>query len=126
MINANRFTIVCFSASFFASLLGCASTPQPSAPVYKSVQIISEPAGARIEISGNYIGDAPLVTKIRKDEQYERFYENTVIRAYPKGSGYVQSKNFAPGTAESLNLPDRIFFDTNLRATYPQIPIQLQ
>ena len=124
--RANRFAAVCFLAGLFAFSLGCASSYQPQPPVYKNVQIISDPPGARIEINGNYIGDAPLVTKIRKDEQYERFYESTVIRAYPKGAGYVQTKNFAPGTSEGLNLPDRIFFDTNLRPTYPQIPIQIQ
>jgi hypothetical protein len=128
MINTSRFAIICFSASFFALLVGCASTPQPSAsaPVYKSVQIISEPAGARIEINGNYIGNAPLFTKIRKDDQYERFYSSTVIRAYPKGDGYLQTKNFAPGTLEGLDLPDRIFFDTNLHPVYPKLPIEIQ
>jgi hypothetical protein len=123
---ANRFAVVCFLANLFTLLLGCAGTYQPLPPVYKNVQIISDPPGARIEINGNYIGDAPLVTKIRKDTEYERFYSSTVIRAYPKGDGYVQTKHFAPGTLEGLNLPDRIFFDTNLRATYPQIPIQIQ
>jgi PEGA domain len=124
--RASRFVIVCLSANFFASLLGCANSYQPQPPVYKNVQIISDPPGARIEINGNYIGDAPLVTKIRSDEPYERFYSSTVIRASPKADGYVQTKNFAPGTLEGLDLPDRIFFDTNLHSTYPQIPIQIQ
>jgi len=123
---ANRFAAVCFSVNLFALLLSCASTYQSTPPVYKSVQIISEPPGARIEINGNYIGDAPLVTKIRKDSEYERFYSSTVIRAYPKGDGYVQTKNFSPGTLEGLNLPDRIYFNTNLRYTYPQLPIQIR
>jgi hypothetical protein len=122
----NRFAAVCFSANFFALLLSCASTYQPPPPVYKSVQIISEPPEARIEINGNYIGDAPLVTKIRKDLDSERFYSSTVIRTYPKGDGYVQTKDFSPGTLEGLNLPDRIFFDTNLHSVYPQLPIQIR
>ena len=129
MINARRFAIVCFSASFFALLLGCASTStyKPTPPVYKDVQIVSEPTGARIEINGDYIGDAPLIAKVRIDEG-GRFYSNTIIRAYPKGNGYVQTRSFLYGfgTSESLNCPDRIFLDTNLHYTYPQIPMQIQ
>ena len=124
--SANRFATVCLSANLFALLLSCTSTYQPPPPVYKSVQIISEPPGARIEINGNYIGDAPLVTQIRKDSAYERFYSSTAIRAYPKGDGYVQTKDFSPGSLEGLNLPDRIFFDTNLHSVYPQLPIQIR
>jgi PEGA domain-containing protein len=123
---ANRFAVVCFSPSLFALLLGCASPYQPPQAVYKTVQILSDPPGARIEINGNYVGDAPLTVKVKADTEYNRFYSNTLIRAYPKENGYVQTKYFAPGTSEGLDLPDRIFFDTNLRATYPQIPIQIQ
>jgi hypothetical protein len=124
--RASHFAVVCFSANLFALLLGCATTYQPPPPVYKTVQIISEPPGARIEINGNYIGDAPLFTTIRKDSRYQRFYSSTVIRAYPKGDGYVQTKNFAPGTLEGFYLPDRIFFDTNLHPVYPKLPIEIR
>jgi PEGA domain len=125
-IRVNRFAIACSLANLFAFLMGCVSTYQPPTPVYKTVQIISDPPGARIEINGNYIGDAPLSTKIRKDTEYDRFYSSTVIRAYPKGDGYVQTKNFSPGSLEGLNLPDRIFFDTNLHPVYPKLPIEIR
>jgi hypothetical protein len=119
MINANRFAIVCFAASFFGILLGCASSYKPPPPVYKNVQIISDPAGARIVIDGNYIGDAPLVTKLRIDPNNPQdCWSSTVIQAIPKGDGYVQT--------ERGNCADRIFFDTNLHYTRPQIPIQIQ
>jgi hypothetical protein len=101
-----------FSANLLA-LLGCASTYQPPPPAYKNVQIISDPPGARIEINGNYIGDA------LDPDNPGHFYCYTVIRAYPKGNGYVQ-------TMEGLNCGDRIFFDTNLHYVRPQIPIQIQ
>jgi hypothetical protein len=62
----------------------------------------------------------------RSLEECKKEHTCQILRAYPKGDGYVQTKDFLPGTLEGSNLPDRIIFDTNLHSVYPQLPIQIQ
>jgi hypothetical protein len=77
------------------------------------VQIISDPPGARIEINGNYVGDAPLTVKIEGFRD-RTFNKTTVIIANPIYAGqYVQVKSFVGNTAvRELNdkIPERILF----------------
>jgi PEGA domain-containing protein len=93
------------------------SKPMPYQP--KETQIISEPPGARIEINGNYVGDAPLTVELAQRGDY--FDEDTVVRAIPHEEGdYAQTKRFLtndpwyhPGFVGD-KIPSRIFFNMHL------------
>jgi hypothetical protein len=101
-----------------------ATTPQTesSQPIKRQVQILSEPAGARIEVNGDYIGDAPMTATIPCSRD-GRFMETTTVRALPTEPGnYVQRKFFSGGYSSSnLNnlVPSRIFFDMRLGPAMP-------
>jgi hypothetical protein len=87
-----------------------ASSPRPPAqPATKTIQVISDPSGARIEVNNDYVGDAPL--SIRVPELDGNFTIDTAIRATPTQEGqYVQSKWFSYGSA----VPSRILFTMGL------------
>jgi hypothetical protein len=98
--------------SVFLLYSGCASHPHAMRPRLK-VQIVSQPAGAQIEMNGQYIGDAPLSVDIEASND-GRFWRDTIIKAYPKETGYVQIKAFNGQSTWAINdtVPPRIFFDT--------------
>src|SRR5438552_14055673 len=85
--------------SFFAiasvALVSCTeprAAPQTARPALtKTIQILSEPPGARIEVNDDYIGEAPCSAQVRCNSE-GRFFETTHIRALPAGNGYTQSK----------------------------------
>jgi hypothetical protein len=84
-----------------------ASTPAQSTS--KTIQIISDPPGARIEVNQDYVGDAPL--SISVPEKDGNFTKETIIQATPTQQGqYVQSKWFSNGEA----IPSRLLFSTGL------------
>ena len=94
-----------------------ATFPQRKQPAMKTIQIESQPPGARIEVNDDYVGDAPCNVQVRADGE-GRFWEETKIRALPKGYGYTQSKLFF-GLSDypyvhSDRVPQKVFFDTNL------------
>lgn len=98
------------------ALSGCSadSDSLQNARVHE-VPVVSEPPGARIEVNGNYIGDAPLT--IRMLGINGRVAEDYILRALPVESGswtqataYVHSK-----TGESSPVPSRIAFDMRLK-----------
>ena len=89
-----------------AFTLGCSSSLQTtqeksrseSAQQPKEIQIISVPAGARIEVNDDYVGDAPITIKVPQDD--DRFIKTTVIRALPSEAGnYVQVLCWLRGSA---------------------------
>jgi hypothetical protein len=96
----------------------------------KKTQIISEPPGARIEINGNYVGDAPITVELAQRGDY--FDEDTVIRAIPaEGSDYTQTKRlltsdpwYHPGSAGD-KIPSRIFFNMHLASTTPTVEVNV-
>ena len=105
------------SAIFVFCLLlcsGCASHPNVQRPK-QSVQIVSQPAGARIEVNGRYVGDAPTTVEIEVSP-HGRFWNDTFIKAYPKDSGYIQIKAFNGESHWSISdpIPARISFDTRI------------
>ena len=83
--------------------IGCSSpyvakTPPPSSyrqapsvssvpvqPAKAKVEVVSEPAGARIEVNNDYVGDAPITVEIPQNSGY--FTQETVIRALPTEAG---------------------------------------
>jgi PEGA domain len=99
-------------ATVFLMSAGCASHPHAERPRVK-VQIVSQPVGAKIEINGQYIGDAPLTTDIEASTD-GRFWRDTVIKAYPKDTGYTQVQVFNGKSRWTISdtVPPRIFFDT--------------
>jgi PEGA domain len=103
--------------------------PVPDQSAKAKVEILSDPAGARIEVNDNYVGDAPITVEIPQSGGY--FTRNTVIRALPtEGGDYVQAKYFSgsipdvwyPETvgAHRDQIPSRIFFDVRLGPVTPQ------
>jgi hypothetical protein len=103
------------SAIFMVCFLlcsGCAShsnIPRPK----QSVQIVSQPTGARIEVNGRYVGDAPTTAEFEVSP-HGRFWKDTIIKAYPKDTGYIQIKAFNGESRWSISdpIPARISFDT--------------
>lgn len=92
--------------------LGCASHTHAVRPRLQ-VQIVSQPTGARIEVNGQYIGDAPTSVDIEASSD-GRFWRDTIIKAYPKDTGYTQIKAFNGKSRWAISdmVPPRIFFDT--------------
>ena len=103
-------------ASMVAALVlaasGCASHPQAARP-RQEVLIVSEPAGAQIEINGQYVGDAPTTVEVEASSD-GRFWKDTVIKAYPKETGYTQIRVFNGKSRWAIcdMIPSRISFDT--------------
>ena len=110
-------------------------SPVPDQPAKAKVEIVSEPAGARIEVNDNYVGDAPITVEIPQDGG--NFTQETVIRALPtEADDYVQSKyfRFTPaisygsgyGTeAKGDQIPSRIFFDMRLGPVRPAVDVNV-
>jgi hypothetical protein len=96
------------------------SRPVPS--LNKKLEIISEPAGARIEVNDDYVGDAPITLQIPQDAQDPGYFtKNTVIRALPtEGGDYVQTKVFTGD-----RIPSRIFFDMHLGPARPSVDVNV-
>lgn len=84
---------------------------QPAPPVITEVdvEVLSEPPGARIEVDDGYIGDAPIVIRVRATDG--RIAESFKLTALPRAGGWTQSKQFV----RDKPVPKRIFFDTNLK-----------
>src|SRR6202035_998520 len=103
----------CLMASVFLLVSGCASHhPHAERPRVK-MQIVSQPTGAKIEINGQYVGDAPLFVDIETSND-GRFWRDTVIKAYPKDTGYTQIKAFNGKSHWAIRdaVPPKLYFDT--------------
>ena len=81
----------------------------------QSVQIVSQPSGAKIEVNGRSVGDAPTTVEIEVSP-HGRFWRDTIIKAYPKDTGYIQIKAFNGESRWSISdlIPARISFDTRI------------
>jgi len=99
---------------YFLLCSGCSSHSNNPLPK-QSVQILSQPPGARIEINGRYAGDAPTTVEI-ETSPHGRFWKDTIIKAYPKDTGYIQIKAFNGESRWSVSdqIPARISFDTRV------------
>lgn len=98
--------------TFFLMSSGCASHTHAARQRVK-VQIISKPPGAKIEINGHYVGDAPVTVDIEASND-GRFWRDTIIKAYPTDVGYLQIKAFNGKSRWAISdmIPSQIFFDT--------------
>jgi len=105
-------------------IAGCLDAPQPYVsytpppppqPITKTIEIVSEPPGAHIEVNENYVGDAPCTIQVKaKDDG--TFSEKTTIRALPTQAGYTQAKFFYPFVTPlgPNTVPEKLFFQMNL------------
>jgi hypothetical protein len=99
------------AALFAFGLVACesstpiASTQRPP-PATKTIEVICDSPGVRIEVNGDYVGDAPVSITVPADRS--KFTKMTTVRATPTLQGeYVQSKHF-DATSE---VPSRILFN---------------
>src|SRR5262249_36301248 len=91
---------------------GCASHSSTLRPK-QSVQLVSQPTGAGIEVNGRYVGDAPTMVEFEVSP-HGRFWNDTIIKAYPKDTGYIQIKAFNGESHWKIcdPIPARVSFDT--------------
>jgi PEGA domain len=102
------------AASVVLVCSGCASHKQVMRQRL-NLQIASQPVGAKIEINGQYVGDAPLTVQIEASDD-GRFWKDTIIKAYPADKGYTQIKAFNGKSRWTISdmVPPRLFFDTRV------------
>ena len=101
-------------------LFGCATNTELENQIV--TEIISEPPGARIEVNGDYIGDAPVTTKIRHYPSDKVVVGKVVIRALPRNAGeFLQQKTFQgpqyPFDPHRDVVPRKVFFEMKLKTT---------
>jgi hypothetical protein len=100
----------------------CSVTSPSSTNNQFDVQIMSDPVGARIEINGKYVGDAPLIVKIEGSGD-RTFMRNTSILAGDPVYGYefTQQKYYTGNTyARGLSdkIPEKILFKVDRGMAY--------
>jgi len=105
------------SAIFVACFVlcsGCAFHSNIQRPK-QSLQIVSQPSGAKIEVNGRSVGDAPTTVEIEVSP-HGRFWKDTIIKAYPKDTGYIQIKAFNGESSWKISdpIPARISFDARI------------
>jgi hypothetical protein len=117
--------------SHYVPASGAAQPPRPPIAATKTIQVMSEPPEARIEVNGDYVGDAPCSIEVPSFAD-GRFRERTVIRAIPtRGGDYTQTKIFEGYAAfnnpymVSDKIPNRIFFNMNLGPANPEIDVNV-
>jgi hypothetical protein len=103
------------------------SRAQPVIPqtFTRSIKIVSEPMGARIEVNDEFVGVTPLTLELPCDGEGMPI-ERVLIRAMPtQVGGYCQIKFFRPtrhynllGDDKGNRLPERIFFDMGLAPSF--------
>ncbi|HYY30799.1 MAG TPA: PEGA domain-containing protein [Chthoniobacterales bacterium] len=98
----------------FLAFIGCASHT-PIDRSRKEVRIISVPPGARIQVNGRYVGDAPVTVSIEMS-QSGRFWRDTIVQADPQSTGYTQIRAFNGASRWSISdaVPSEIDFDTRI------------
>ncbi len=71
------------------------------------IEIVSEPPGARIEVNGEYVGDAPLVVWVTRGG-IDGMAKSLAVQAVPKTTGHFEQLRLV---AMGESTPKRIFFD---------------
>jgi len=101
-------------ASVVLVLTGCASHQSAVRP-RQQIEITSNPSGAKIEINGRYVGDAPLRVDVETTPS-GRFWRDTIIKAYPADKGFTQIRayNGAAHWNISDTVPPKINFNTKV------------
>jgi hypothetical protein len=92
--------------------IGCANVRTAShGPI--TTKFISSPSGARIEVNGSYIGNAPVdYTWPAQYQDGARFRDELTIKAFPSGPGQFAQRKFFESHGGNLPLiPAQIYFD---------------
>jgi hypothetical protein len=93
------------------------SQSSPSKKRTVTVEVITEPPGAAIEIDGGYVGFSPCTIDIESSRS-GKFKKVTVIKALPREAGqYSQSKVFKGASfpeAQEDYIPKKIYFNMHL------------
>jgi hypothetical protein len=109
-------------------VVGCSSIPEgvekgPDGTIAYTIEIETSEPGARIEVNGDYVGNAPTSVKVfgDKDGTFHNFgSDEYVIQAFPVKPGQkVQTKVFYTGKwfGNEDQIPKRLFFDFNISDT---------
>ena len=94
-----------------AGLCGCETVPVQT-------RITSEPPGARIEVNGNVVGEAPVTVTLRQTQNHHKVKGLTTIQAYPVQEGqFVQTK-----TLQKVLVPEHVHFDMRLQPLSVGLP----
>ena len=122
-IKINAYLMIA-GISIALSLSNCASSNESmyssSSRITKfTVEIVSEPAGAVIEINNNYVGKTPITVELEGWKATRTFSRNHIIVAYPvRDGGQTQVKSFMGWTEPSQTygdkIPVKIYFNMDL------------
>jgi hypothetical protein len=111
-----------------AYLWGCAETSKlPPTPPQYNVAVESEPAGAVIEVNGDYRGRTPCVISLTGITGVPSgrvpCCHGLTVKAIPTRAGdFVQVKRFPSGG----DLPKRLYFNMNLGPATPEIDVNIR
>lgn len=111
-----RLIVVATVALAFTACAGVRSDMRSSAYGSVATQFVSSPPGARIEIDGNYVGNAPMTyTWPRSYQDGPRFRNEVTVKAFPADGGRSQKKFYESRHMELPMIPQRVYFDMNTR-----------
>jgi hypothetical protein len=84
----------------------------------QSVTILSEPAGARILINGDYVGTTPLLVDVAVDK-FGRAVRNIELRAVaPQPRINQETRRFAAAGNDTSIIPRLVDFDLNVQSVF--------
>lgn len=122
--NMRCFLTLVFGATVATLLTGCETTPLPPGTekgphgtIAYHMRVEASDPGAKIEVNGTMIGDAPLDIKVFGDKDgtfhdFGSYYY--VVRGLPVASNqFAQTKIFMTGRAFTPQdrIPERLYFD---------------
>jgi hypothetical protein len=92
----------------------------PSINSIKSVTIVSQPAGARILINGDYVGTTPLLVNVAVDKfgRAIRTIELRAVAPQPMITRGTRSFPAAGTDGDSSRIPRLVDFDLNVQSVY--------
>lgn len=106
-----------------------AAKPQPS---MRTIEVESDPPGARIEVNEEYVGQAPCSIEVQ-DDGTGRFHERVVVRALPIHQGQQTQMKWFNGYGALNNpyltsdrIPGRVFFDMSLVRVPREVNVNLR
>lgn len=106
------------------------SSQQPSRTAKFSVDIVSDPSGAIIEINDDYIGKTPLTVELEGWVATRTFARNHKIVAHPlRAGGYTQVKIFSGWSEASRTygdtVPKKIYFNMSLEPSPQKYDVEI-
>jgi len=95
---------------------------------FRTIEIISDPPGAVIEVNQDYVGKAPCTIEVRSSWEGTFKRLRTTIAAIPTKPGqWRQEKSFWGGSSVNPDpIPHRLYFNMNLGYATPQIDVNVK